>query len=102
MVRAVIDTNVIISGVLKPGNPRKIWFKFKAGRCNIILSLSMFRELSNVLQRTKFQKLINPKEAKDLLLYLELRAEFIEPKEQVEVCRDPADKIGRASCRERV
>lgn len=91
MVRAVVDTNVIISGSLKPGNPRKIWSAFKSGKCRFVLSSSMLRELNVVLQRPKFHNLINEDGRKEIVLYLELLAELIEPAEAVTICRDPED-----------
>ena len=91
MVRVVVDTNVIVSGSLKPGKPRKVWSAFKSGRCSFVLSSSMFREILSVLPRTKFHNLIGKEERKEIILYLELFAEFIDPAETVEICRDPED-----------
>jgi putative PIN family toxin of toxin-antitoxin system len=91
MVRAVVDTNVIISGAIKLGIPREIWSAFKSGDCKLVLSSSMFMELSGVLQRPKFHNLIGEGGRKELLLYLELFAEVVEPTDSVTVCRDPKD-----------
>lgn len=91
MVRAVIDTNVIVSGLIKPGVPRKIWLAFKSGGCRFILSPSIFAEIAAVLQRPKFQGLICEEARKELLLYLELNADFVEPENPVIACRDPED-----------
>jgi len=91
MVRAVVDTNVIISGGIKPGNPRKVWEIFKSGECRLVLSSLMFRELNEVLQRPKFHKFIKKEDRKEIILYLELFAEFVEPTETIAICRDPED-----------
>ena len=54
----------------------------------------MFQEVVLVLARPKFDNLIKEVDRKEAALFIELFAEFIEPKKTCELCRDP--EIGRA------
>ena len=92
MVRIALDTNVIVSAVVRGGIPRKIWSAFKEGQITLIFSFSMLEELKRVFKKSKFTNIINEEEAKKILLFIELFAEFIElPAVKISVCRDPAD-----------
>lgn len=92
MLRILLDTNVIVSAIVKGGAPRKIWLAFKEEQISLIFSISMLEEPQRVLRRPKFANIINEEELKKILLFIELFAEFTElcPKE-ISICRDPAD-----------
>lgn len=91
MVRAVVDTNVTISAALCAGTSRKIWLSFQEGKISLIFSSSMLEELTRTFRKPKIAKLINEDEAKKMLLFIELFAEFVEPSKEILLCRDPAD-----------
>ena len=54
MVRAVIDTNVLVSALIHDGKPRKLIFEL-LNRHTAILSRQMLAELADVAGRDKFQ-----------------------------------------------
>lgn len=55
MIRAVLDTNVIISGLLWNGPPRKILEAADEERLFLFTSRPLLEELAYVLQRPKFK-----------------------------------------------
>lgn len=91
MVRVLVDTNVIVSAAIKGGTPRKIWSAFRKSKIRLVFSSSMLGELIKVFKRSKFTNLISEDEAKKILLFIKLFAEFIEPTAKTTICRDPAD-----------
>jgi uncharacterized protein len=53
-VRAVVDNNLLVSGLLWGGNPGRLFNAVAAGRLQIFLSEAILSELREVLQRRKF------------------------------------------------
>ena len=53
-VRAVVDCNLIISGLLWSGPPSKLMDAVVAGRLGLVLSPEIYLELEEVLERPKF------------------------------------------------
>lgn len=88
-VRAVIDTNVIVSGLNFPGNERQILNLGHEGKIEAYLSLFILEEVERVLQR-KFSW--TPAEAESALRAIRSWATIIQPRIQVSVIqRDKAD-----------
>jgi uncharacterized protein len=54
MVRAVVDTNVLISALIRNGKPRKLVLEL-LNRHTVILSRQMLAELADVAGRDKFR-----------------------------------------------
>lgn len=88
---AVVDTNIFISGLLGSGPCRKIYLSFKEGRFNLFISEILFEELKFILERPKFNLLINRQEREEMLSFIKFRAVFDKPKEKVNICRDIKD-----------
>jgi len=55
-MRAVIDTNVIVSGLLWQGPPRRILERAKLGEIELFTSSALLAELQDVLARPKFAR----------------------------------------------
>ena len=53
-MRAVADTNVVVSGLLWPGHPRRILNLARAGQVEFFTSPVLLAELEDVLSRRKF------------------------------------------------
>lgn len=49
-MRAVVDTNVLVSGMLWKGTPEKIMQAWRGGAFTMILSLELLSELQRVLR----------------------------------------------------
>lgn len=55
MLRIVLDTNVMISAVIRKGKPRKLFQLGIDGKYQILTSREIMDEFSEVLQRPKFK-----------------------------------------------
>lgn len=54
MTRAVADTNIVVSGLLWRGNPRRILDAARDGIVEIYTSFALLEELEDVLRRKRF------------------------------------------------
>ena len=89
-MKIVLDTNVLVSGMLWKGNPEKIIHAWKAGKFELITSLATLAELQRVLRYPRIEmpeEMI--KEWIDLLLE---NSTVVDPKIKVDVIKnDPPD-----------
>ena len=58
MMRLVLDTNVVVSGLLWDGKPRRLIQSALSGKSTLFSSLAMLDELGEVLAREKFRSRI--------------------------------------------
>jgi len=94
MVKAVVDTNVFISGLLnKEGIPRKIFLAFKEGQFTLFTSPPILTEILTSLNKPKICRLVDSDDRRELFLFLETFASFVFPKEEISICRDHEDNI---------
>ena len=89
MIRAVLDTNTIVSGVGWGGSPGAVLDAALAGRLEMVTSPSLLDELRRVLSYPKLQAVIGG--ADELAELLALATVVINPTESVAVPRDPDD-----------
>jgi putative PIN family toxin of toxin-antitoxin system len=95
-VRAVIDTNVLVSGIIRPrGAPGAIVQALREGRIVPILSRPMLEEVGSVLSRpwlmTKYG--LATADVETFLRFLVTRGELVEPRIEIRRCRDPRDNM---------
>ncbi len=92
MLRLVIDTNVVISALLKPeSNPALIMSLVLRGNCTLCVSEKIFAEYEEVSGRGKFKKL-DQASVRKFLLTLGKRALWVVPTVTVGgVTQDPDD-----------
>ena len=89
--RLVFDTNVLISGLLTDNSvPQKI-FDYAQTKAILLISEETFQELAEVLTQSKFDRYITLEKRAKFLNLLNLKAEMIEIKTKVNLCRDPKD-----------
>ncbi|GIK66246.1 MAG: putative toxin-antitoxin system toxin component, PIN family protein [Chloroflexota bacterium] len=94
MIRAVLDTNVIVSGLLWGGLPSLV---FQAARDELfvaILTESLLSETINVLARDKFAEQLAARQInlESLAMQYRAAAEIVEPAEvPTGIVRDPKD-----------
>ncbi|MGQ0638144.1 MAG: putative toxin-antitoxin system toxin component, PIN family [Nitrososphaerota archaeon] len=55
MLRVVLDTNVLVSAIIRNGKPRKLLQRGIGGKYKILSSREILEELAEVLQRPKFK-----------------------------------------------
>lgn len=89
-MKAVLDTNVIISALGWQGRPQDIFNAFIDGKFDLVITPSILNEIDTVLKRSKFDFI--PQAQKDeLLLLLSELAEIVIPVEKINACRDKND-----------
>src|SRR2546428_830542 len=89
-MRAVLDTNVIISGLLSPGgNARLVLAMAFARKFDLIVSAELFVEYEAVIRRPKFRFRLD--EIEEALTDLRRVGELVEPIQQVSESSDEAD-----------
>jgi putative PIN family toxin of toxin-antitoxin system len=92
MLKLVIDTNVVISSLLKPeSNPALIMSLVLRGDCTLCVTEAIFLEYEGVLGRGKFKKL-DQAGVGEFLSTLRKRALWVVPKVTIDdVTKDPDD-----------
>jgi putative PIN family toxin of toxin-antitoxin system len=95
MMRVVIDTNVVLSGLIKPDSvPGQVLRAWRDGSFRLVLSEFLIEEIAETLARPKIQALVPWSKAKIDRFVIELRAfcevvELANPK--MKYPRDPDD-----------
>lgn len=94
MMRAVIDTNILIRSILNPTGPAgRILEELRAGRFRLLYSEPLLEELAGVLARPRFRNKyrISADDVSDILSLIVQEGEEISPAAPIEACRDPKD-----------
>jgi putative PIN family toxin of toxin-antitoxin system len=87
----IIDTNTLLSAIILPNStPQKAYDKAQENGF-LIFSEATFAELSEVIERPKFDKYIALENRLRFLERLRKTSLFIEITHQVTICRDPKD-----------
>lgn len=96
MIRAVIDTNILVSALIKPDGPSgPILRALRDDLFKIVFSPPLLNELVQVLACPKLRKKyhIDQIAQESLLALLVLRGEVISPTRKIRICRDHRDDI---------
>jgi len=93
MLKIVIDTNVLVSALIKPDStPELIVLMILNNQVTMYISNEVFQEYKQVLNRGKFEKYLNSKKIKSFLSRIKRCAIKIRPKVTVDIIKDdPAD-----------
>jgi putative PIN family toxin of toxin-antitoxin system len=80
-VRVIIDSNVVVSGLLWYGTPHTLIEHARAGTVTLISSPALLAELAEVIHRSKFQAILARTNTNPERMLMELRqlAEIIDP-----------------------
>ena len=94
MIRAVIDTNILVRASIRPqGTVGPVLSELRDGKYRLIYSDELLKELVDVLGRprlrTKYQ--LGEERIKTVLDLILLRGELVSPTRKIEACRDPDD-----------
>lgn len=93
-VRIIIDTNVMLSGLLWQGTPHALLNLARNGTAELITSPDLLNEFADVIQRPKFASILQRTSRTPARILAELRqlSEIvITPPLPEPVCRDPDD-----------
>jgi putative PIN family toxin of toxin-antitoxin system len=89
-MRAVLDTNVIVSGLISPrGNARLILTMALARKFELIVSGDVLAEYETVIRRPKFR--LRLEEINETVTELRRVSQFVKPTNRVSESRDDAD-----------
>ena len=93
-MRVVIDTNVLIAGLLWHGSPHALLTQVRSGALGLVSSPALLVELADVLSRTKFDAVLKRTNTSRERLLAEVRqlTQVLDPPPLAQpVCRDPDD-----------
>ena len=93
-MRAVVDTNVLVSGLLWYGAPHAVMERLRSGTLALVSSPALMAELADVIGRANFDAVLARSNTSRERLLAEVRqlAEIVEPPPlPAPVCRDPDD-----------
>ena len=93
-MRAVVDTNVLVSGLLWYGAPHAVMERLRSGTLALVSSPALMAEFADVIGRANFDAVLARSNTSRERLLAEVRqlAEIVEPPPlPAPVCRDPDD-----------
>ena len=95
MIKAVLDANVLVSGLISPkGPPGRILDAWLAGEFQICISPQILEELSRVLRYPRIRKRLSVEQTTAILEKLAAAGEWIEGTVKTDVLkRDPSDNV---------
>ena len=91
-MQVVIDTNVLISSLLKANSlPAQVVALWRSGEIELLISPDILSEISRVLKYGRISKRVSQEEAERFINLLETLATVVAPKEEVVVVTDDPD-----------
>lgn len=93
MLRAVLDTNVLVSGLITLGKPRELLSIISRREATLVLSREILNEFSKVMRRNKFAEYAKEEQVERFIKDIESIAELTELKSHTKVVEDPKDNI---------
>jgi putative PIN family toxin of toxin-antitoxin system len=96
MMRAVVDTNILIRALIKPyGTVGPIIPRLRNGDYVIVYSAPLLKELTAklALPRIRVKYRVKTEQVEALVAIIVLRGEWVMPTRQVKICRDPQDDM---------
>ena len=93
MLIVVIDTNVLVGGLLKGRVAAKSIQALVDNKFILVISQSLIDELIDTIRKPKLARLISASETEELLSTLLERASVVNPAFTLKFCRDPDDDM---------
>jgi putative PIN family toxin of toxin-antitoxin system len=105
-MNVVLDTNVLVSALIKTGKPRELFLKITEGRIQLILSRSILKEFSEVADDPRIRKYVDQDDIIAFLRIVGSVAKIVKVKSRFKVVKeDPDDDAvlrtafdGKADC----
>lgn len=96
MIRAVVDTNILVRAVIKPADSvGPVLQRLRRREYTLLISRATLDELADVLYRprlrTKYQ--LSNRVLRATIRLIVLRSELIRPDRRIVACRDPRDNM---------
>lgn len=93
MLSGVVDTNVLISGLLGGRTTRRVIEALRDRRFALITSPLLIEEFLRVASRPSLQPYLSLRERQAISWFLQTQAHVVVPKHRLTVCRDPKDNL---------
>ena len=93
-MRVVIDTNILVSALIKPqGTVGRVLQRLRQNDYTLLYAPVLLEELVDVLNRPRIRTKYGLAEAdiETIVRFILLRGEFVSPTEPINACRDPKD-----------
>ena len=90
-LRLVIDTNILISGLMSVNSLPQQVFDYATSQAILLMSDEVQSEIENVISRRKLQKYITLERRTKFLSELSQQVERVTINQQIRACRDPKD-----------
>ncbi len=91
MLKVVLDTNILVSSLIRNGKPRSIWNFILTGKLQLISSKQILDEFIEVISREKFRKYITENEVKIFLETVKDIGNFVRVKHNFKIIREDPD-----------
>ncbi|MEW6366604.1 MAG: putative toxin-antitoxin system toxin component, PIN family [Acidobacteriota bacterium] len=89
----MIDTNLFVRGLLRGPVTLPLIQAWKERRFRLVSSEALLEELFDVLARPRFTRYFTRAEVRELGQLIYSRAEIVEPRQRLLLCRDPKDNV---------
>lgn len=90
--RLVLDTNVVVSAVLKPDGLQRLIFQVALSPfCEVFVSAPILTEYEEVLSRKRFK--LEPREVQAVMRLIKSKSVLISPTSRVTAATDPDDNM---------
>lgn len=96
MIRAVVDTNILVRAVIKPlGTVGPVLRRLRDGAYVLIYSEPLLTELVDVLNRPRIKDIygLAPEDIETIMAIILLRGEAVVPTRRITISRDPKDNM---------
>ncbi|MFZ4730233.1 MAG: putative toxin-antitoxin system toxin component, PIN family [Pseudanabaena sp.] len=90
-LRLVIDTNILISGLMAVNSLPQQVFDYATSQAILLISDEVQSEIENVISRPKLQKYITLERRTKFLTELSQQVERVTINQHIRACRDPKD-----------
>jgi putative PIN family toxin of toxin-antitoxin system len=90
-MHVVVDANVLLSALLQGRGTHPVLVAVLARRVHLVTSRTLLAELSHVLTRPQWRRVVDSEDYRQLRAVIDTAATIIEPAERIDACRDPED-----------
>jgi putative PIN family toxin of toxin-antitoxin system len=95
-LRAVVDTNIIVSALIRPAGAAGILMRrLRKGAFTAVFSPELIDEIAAVLchPKIRIKYRTSPKDFEDIAALFALRGDLVTVEERIRLCRDPKDNF---------
>ena len=93
MLKAVVDTNVLISGLLGSRTNRRVIEAFRDKQFLLVTSPVLIEEFLRVSSRPHLSAYFSSRERQAIAWFLQTQTRLAIPKQRFRACRDPKDNL---------